>query len=218
MKSLFKDARSLRQVYELSDACLARLDIYAGLLTKWQKTINLVAPSTLPELWERHFLDSLQVSEAVPQAKVWADLGSGGGFPGLVTAIRLADVPGAKMHLIESDQRKCAFLRTVSRENRGARRSSMSARIEEALKVLPPLDAISARGLAPLPQLVALAEKPLENARAIWGFFCLKAGITSATLPLPMVTGTFDILVDQDKRHSAGLGHSRDSIRCKSDL
>jgi len=162
MKSLFKDARSLRQVYDLSDACLARLEIYAGLLVKWQKTINLVAPSTLPELWERHFLDSLQVSEAVPQAKVWADLGSGGGFPGLVTAIRLADVPGAKMHLIESDQRKCAFLRTVSRET-GAPVEVHAGRIESVLESLPCPDAISARGLAPLPELIALAEKPLEN-------------------------------------------------------
>jgi len=163
MKPSFKTARDLRQAYDLSDGCLARLEIYAGLLVKWQKTINLVSPSTLPELWERHFLDSLQVSEAAPDAKIWADLGSGGGFPGLVTAIRVADVQGAKVHLIESDQRKCAFLRTVSRET-GVPAEIHAGRIESVLDSLPePPEAISARGLASLPELIALAEKPLEN-------------------------------------------------------
>jgi len=162
-KPSFKTARDLRRAYDLSDDCLARLVVYAELLAKWQKTINLVAPSTLPDLWERHFLDSLQVSEAVPDTKVWADLGSGGGFPGLVTAIRLVDVPDAKVHLIESDQRKCAFLRTVSRET-GAPAEIHAGRIEAVLEALPEkLDAVSARGLASLPELIALAEKPLEN-------------------------------------------------------
>ena len=97
-----------------------RLAIYADLLAKWQKTINLVAASTLPHLWMRHFADSLQVQAAAPAAGCWVDLGSGAGFPGLVTAIRLAEEPGATVHLIESDQRKCAFLREVSRETGAA--------------------------------------------------------------------------------------------------
>jgi len=66
--------------------------------------------STLDDIWVRHFADSLQVSQAVPEARRWLDLGSGAGFPGLVTAITFADEPGARVHLIEADQRKCAFL------------------------------------------------------------------------------------------------------------
>lgn len=140
-----------------------RLAIFAELLLKWQKTINLVAASTLPHLWTRHFADSLQVVAAASDAKIWVDLGTGGGFPGLVTAIVLADVAGARVHLIESDQRKCAFLREVSRETDAASEIHVG-RIEDiAPKIHGPIDAVSARALAPLPQLLTLAEPLLKK-------------------------------------------------------
>ena len=132
-----------------------RLTIYADLLMRWQATINLVAPSTLPDLWTRHIGDSLQVQAAAPGACRWVDLGSGGGFPGLVTAILLGDTPGADIHLVESDKRKAAFLRTVSRET-GAPATVHAERIETFVQSHSgPVDAVSARALAPLPQLVA---------------------------------------------------------------
>ncbi len=92
------------------------LAIYEDLLRRWQPRINLVAANTLTDLWLRHFADSAQVAEAAPQARIWVDLGSGAGFPGLVTALLLKRQTGAKVHLVESDQRKAAFLRAVSRE------------------------------------------------------------------------------------------------------
>lgn len=139
-----------------------RLTLYADLLVRWQKTINLVAPSTLPDLWDRHIGDSLQVQAAVPDARIWVDFGSGGGFPGLVTAIVLAGRADAEIHLVESDKRKAAFLRTVSRETstpvhvHAERIESFAARHDM------PIDAISARALAPLPQLVAWSQKFLS--------------------------------------------------------
>lgn len=140
-----------------------RLAIYAELLAKWQKTINLVAASTLPNLWMRHFADSLQVQAAAPTARVWVDLGSGAGFPGLVTAIRLAGDPRAKVHLIESDQRKCAFLREVSRETE-APVVIHPGRIEEVVaEIDAPIEAVSARALAPLPKLLHYAGAFLEQ-------------------------------------------------------
>jgi 16S rRNA (guanine527-N7)-methyltransferase len=140
-----------------------RLAIYAELLLKWQKTINLVAASTVPHLWTRHFADSLQVGAAAPEARIWVDLGTGGGFPGLVTAIVLADIAGARVHLIESDQRKCAFLREVSRET-GAAAMIHVGRIEDVAPTIHgPIDAVSARALAPLPQLLTLAEPLLKK-------------------------------------------------------
>jgi 16S rRNA (guanine527-N7)-methyltransferase len=140
-----------------------RLQIYADLLAKWQRTINLVAVSTLPNLWMRHFADSLQVQAAAPDARLWVDLGSGAGFPGLVTAIRLAGDPHAKIHLIESDRRKCAFLREVSRET-AAPIVIHPGRIEVvAAEINEPIDAISARALAPLPKLLRYAEKFLDQ-------------------------------------------------------
>jgi 16S rRNA (guanine527-N7)-methyltransferase len=79
----------------------SRLDLYLGLLRQWQAKTNLVAPSTLPQLWTRHVADSLQLLSLAPSAKAWVDLGSGGGFPGIVLACAMAKRPGAKIHLVE---------------------------------------------------------------------------------------------------------------------
>src|SRR5438067_4034799 len=93
----------------------ARLDRYVALLVEWQAKTNLVAPSTLPNLWTRHISDSLQLLALAPSAKVWADLGSGGGFPGVVLACALAETAGANVHLIERNAKKAAFLREAIR-------------------------------------------------------------------------------------------------------
>ncbi len=160
---LQRDRDAALALFPLPPEIVRRLDIYAELLRKWQKTINLVANSTLQHLWTRHIADSLQVQAAVPQARLWADLGSGGGFPGLVTAIRLAETPGARVHLIESDQRKCAFLREVSRET-SAPAIIHNGRIEQIVDHLPdPIEAVSARALAPLPVLLTYAENLLAK-------------------------------------------------------
>jgi 16S rRNA (guanine527-N7)-methyltransferase len=160
--ALSSKATSHPSLAVLPDATLRRLEIYANLLQKWQRAVNLVGPSTLDDLWMRHFADSLQVSDAVPAARHWLDLGSGAGFPGLVTAIRYADAAGTKVHLIEANQRKCAFLREVSRET-GAPAIIHCGRIED---ILPSLDAkieaVSARALAPLATLIGYAEKFID--------------------------------------------------------
>lgn len=162
--SRVEQARGRHPVFrEASEATLERLALYEVMLRKWQATINLVAKSTLDDVWVRHFADSLEVSQALPAARQWADLGSGAGFPGLVTAIRYADEAGASVHLIESDQRKCAFLRAVSRET-GAPAIVHCARIEVAAATLADkVEAVSARALAPLPALLDLAGPFLEE-------------------------------------------------------
>ena len=93
----------------------ARLDRYVDLLVEWQAKTNLVAPSTLPNLWTRHIADSLQLLSLAPSAKIWVDLGSGGGFPGVVLACALAETPGANVHLVERNAKKAAFLREALR-------------------------------------------------------------------------------------------------------
>jgi 16S rRNA (guanine527-N7)-methyltransferase len=145
------------------------LELYEDLLRRWQAKINLVAPATLDSIWVRHFADSAQVAAAAPDARVWADLGAGGGFPGLITALLLKKEPGAQVHLIESDQRKAAFLRAVSRET-GAPATVHAERIEQALAPLAAkIDAVSARALAPLGKLIDLARAPLEKgAKAVF--------------------------------------------------
>src|SRR6476620_10030739 len=93
----------------------ARLDRYVELLREWQAKTNLVASSTLPNLWTRHIADSLQLLAIAPSAKTWADLGSGGGFPGVVLACAMAETPGATVHLVERNAKKAAFLREALR-------------------------------------------------------------------------------------------------------
>src|SRR3954465_4936650 len=88
-----------------------RLDRYVDLLFEWQAKTNLIAPSTLPTLWTRHISDSLQLLSLAPAAKVWADLGSGGGFPGVVLACALAETPGATVHLVERVAKTAPVLR-----------------------------------------------------------------------------------------------------------
>lgn len=149
-------------------AIVPELRLYEDLLRRWQATINLVAPGTLDHIWTRHFADSAQVLAVAPEARLWADLGSGAGFPGLVTALLLKGAPGAVVHLIESDQRKAAFLRAVSRET-AAPADVHIGRIEDILPQLPTPDAISARALAPLVTLVRMGRAPLEKgARGVF--------------------------------------------------
>jgi 16S rRNA (guanine527-N7)-methyltransferase len=148
---------------ELPEETLRRLEIYANLLAKWQRAVNLVGKSTLDDVWVRHFADSLQVSQAVPVARRWLDLGSGAGFPGLVTAIKYAGEPDTEVHLIEADQRKCTFLRTVAEET-SAPAIVHCGRLEAILPAFAaPIDAVSARALAPLEDLVRYSQKFLDQ-------------------------------------------------------
>ncbi len=156
-KSLAQEAHPL--LAELPEETLRRLEIYANLVRKWQRVLNLVGKSSFDDLWVRHFSDSLQVSQAVPEARRWLDLGSGAGFPGLVTAIKYAGEPGALVHLVEADRRKCAFLREAVRET-SAPAIVHCGRVEKVLPALDEkIDAVSARALAPLEALLGYAEK-----------------------------------------------------------
>lgn len=141
----------------VSRETLERLKTYEALLRKWNQRINLVARSTLPDLWQRHFVDSMQIFDlAPPKVDHWVDLGSGAGFPGLVMAIMALDTGSpARVTLVESDARKCAFLQTVIRET-GARARVINDRIEN----IPPLgaDVLSARALSDLGALLGFAE------------------------------------------------------------
>lgn len=134
-----------------------RLDVIVALLEKWQRTINLVAPASLPQLWTRHVADSLQLIPLAGDVRRWVDLGSGGGFPGLVVAAVLAERPDADVTLVESDSRKAAFLREAARLAE-LPVTVLPSRIEQVAAVLAPgVEVVSARALAPLPRLLELA-------------------------------------------------------------
>jgi 16S rRNA (guanine527-N7)-methyltransferase len=145
--------------FGVSRETLERLRTYEALLRQWQKTINLVAPSTLPDIWHRHFADSAQLLAHAPAgAKHWLDLGSGAGFPGLVLAILMAERRGSQMTLIESDTRKGAYLAEVARRT-GVAVDIQGTRIEKSATQakVGPVDVVTARALAPLPRLLDLS-------------------------------------------------------------
>ncbi|MCC7253522.1 16S rRNA (guanine(527)-N(7))-methyltransferase RsmG [Hyphomicrobium sp.] len=180
-------AEAFQEAFGVSRETLDRLATYEALLKTWQRTINLVSPATLGEVWHRHFADSAQLlalglapppsfpppSRSPPQGggeiedaadaqggKRWLDLGSGGGFPGLVLAIMLAERdPEARMTLIESDSRKAAFLAEVARktgvavEIRAERSENAATQAKSRINSV-----ITARALAPLPKLLGLVQ------------------------------------------------------------
>jgi 16S rRNA (guanine527-N7)-methyltransferase len=151
-------------MFDLSEGTIARLDRFVDLLLTWQRRTNLIASSTIPVLWTRHVADSLQLLDlgkagpaGAPPPRVWLDLGSGGGFPGMVLACALADVPGAQVHLVDSNLKKAAFLREAVRETK-APGSVHAVRIDELTPALDSItvDRVTARALAPLPDLLEM--------------------------------------------------------------
>lgn len=140
----------------VSRETMTALSRFADLFEKWASRINLVAPSTRNIIWERHIADSARLVGLHPQAKQWIDLGSGGGFPGIITAILLRDFGDGWVNLVESNHKKAAFLRTALIET-GARGSVIAERIEDVHERLSSCDAISARALADLDKLLDYA-------------------------------------------------------------
>ncbi len=145
---------------DVSRETFEKLEAFAALVKKWTPKINLISKSSLPDLWDRHIVDSVQLYQMVPHDGKWVDIGSGGGFPGIIIAIlrEMAGVSGG-VTLVESDQRKCAFLRTAIREL-DLNANVISERIED----IPPLNAdiISARALANINTLLGFAERHLK--------------------------------------------------------
>lgn len=132
----------------------ARIEAYYDLLIKWQPAINLVAPSTLDSAWTRHFADSAQCAQYIPHhTKILADLGSGGGFPGLIIAMMRPEI---EVHLIESDERKAEFLRTVSRETK----TPVIVHADRLVRIIDSIepDIVTARALADLRKLLIYIE------------------------------------------------------------
>jgi 16S rRNA (guanine527-N7)-methyltransferase len=155
------------RAFDVSRETTEKLELYARLLAQWQKAVNLVAPATLGDVWQRHFADSAQLLKLAPAAKIWVDLGSGGGFPGLVIAILLANQQKCAVHLVESHGRKCAFLSEAARQT-GAPAYVHNARIADAASsgAIPSPDVVTARALAPLGELLELALPLFGNASA----------------------------------------------------
>jgi 16S rRNA (guanine527-N7)-methyltransferase len=167
--NLSSDKSAALALTPVSHETEVRLERYVSLLLEWQGKTNLVASSTLPHLWTRHVADSLQLLALAPSAKVWADLGSGGGFPGVVLACALAETQGAAVHLIERNGKKAAFLREAVRVTSSPGIVHPADIGETVERFGGHIDCVTARALAPLHQLIGFAE-PLvsKGAKALF--------------------------------------------------
>jgi 16S rRNA (guanine527-N7)-methyltransferase len=163
-------AEDFAEVFKVPRETIHRLERYAGLLTEWQTRANLISGKTLGQVWGRHFADSAQILRLAPDSRLWLDLGSGAGFPGLVIAILQANHANFRMHLVESTAKKCAFLAEVASATQ-APVEIHCMRIEELKDAAPNLapEVVSARALAPLPRLLALAQPWM--GRGVKGLF-----------------------------------------------
>jgi len=146
----------------VSRETLEKLELLERELRRWQAIKNLVGPATLDRIWERHIVDSLQLLNLAPEARTWVDLGSGAGFPGVVLAIA-GQERGLTVHLVESNSRKCAFLRQIVRLT-GASAVVHEARLEAVIPgFVGKADVVSARALASLTQLLEWTEPMLKT-------------------------------------------------------
>ena len=182
-EALSADRAAALRVMPVSRETEQRLAVYVDLLDRWRRITNLISAASFAHVWTRHIADSAQLLTLAPEARRWVDLGSGAGFPGLVIAIQLADTPGALVHLIESDQRKCAFLREVARQT-GAPAHIHAIRAESPqAQALTSVDAVTARAFAPLPRLMDLAKVFL--AQGAVGIFPRGRSIDAQIAELP---------------------------------
>lgn len=135
-----------------------RLDRYVSLLAEWQAKINLIASSELQRVWTRHIADSLQLLAIAPKARSWVDLGSGGGFPGVVLACALVGQSGAAIDLVERNAKKAAFLREALRVTNAPGTVHLSNIEDYVERSSVQVDCVTARAVAPLHILLGYAE------------------------------------------------------------
>jgi 16S rRNA (guanine527-N7)-methyltransferase len=167
--NLASDREAALTLTPVSRETAGRLDRFVDLLLEWQTKTNLVSASTLPQLWSRHVSDSLQLLALAPTAKTWVDLGSGGGFPGIVLACALAGKANASVHLIERNAKKAAFLREALRVTTAPGVVHLADIGETVDRIKAPVDCVTARAVAPLSVLLGFAE-PLvkKGAKALF--------------------------------------------------
>lgn len=178
------DAASFQAAIGASDAQVANIETYRQILADWNSRMNLVGPSAMDDFWGRHAFDSAQLLSLAPDAKVWADLGAGAGFPGLILAILLKDDPDGEVHLVESMTKRCRFLEAVIEALdlpaivHNARAESIGLRV----------DRVTARAFAPMERLLTFAQ-PYFKLGAV-GLFLKGEGV-DAELALAAKDWTF---------------------------
>jgi len=189
------DLAMLQTEFHVSRESIEVLQIYVDLLAEWQKKTNLVSNSSLNDIWKRHICDSIQCKSIFPNKLNWLDIGTGAGFPGLVLSILSRNEPGFVMNLVESNNKKCAFLRKVIRET-GVRANVTTSRIESVAKQYSNTEVVTARALSSLDNLLMLTQSWFDSGAA--GLF-LKGRDYAQELEKCRGSWEFDLLVHNSR-------------------
>lgn len=199
MLDLPKNSADFARLTHVSRETLSDYTVWADLLTHWNKRINLVAPGSDAEFWTRHAYDSWQVTEYLPEGwKCCVDFGSGAGFPGLAVAIAAKVAGQGEVHLVESAGKKASFLRTVIRELK------LPAKVHAGrIESIEPLsaDVLTARAFAPLPKLLAMAERHTDSSTR---FVLLKGAQATTEIDAAAQTHDFDYKSAPSLTHNEG--------------
>ena len=200
------DAAAFQDLCSATPAQMADLEALISRLTAVNAVMNLIGPDTLPDVWNRHILDSAQLLDLVPVASTWADLGAGAGFPGLVLAILLKDRADSHVWLVDSLGKRCRFLQEVV-DALSLRATVVNGRAEDQrLKV----DVVTARALAPMDRLLGYAQPYLQ--RGAQGLF-LKGEKAEAELIEARKVWQFDSLLSVSRSDPRGRIVSVRSLR-----
>jgi len=156
------DRSAALRLISVSRETAERLDAFAELLIRWQARINLISSATLDQLWTRHIADSYQLLRLLPSSGTVVDIGSGAGFPGVILAIASLDCPDLRIVLVESNLKRCAFLREALRIT-GGRAELVAGRVEEVDRERWSADVVTARAVASLSDLLAMAYPLLKT-------------------------------------------------------
>jgi len=189
------DLQLLQSEFHVSRETIELLQIYVDLLVEWQRKTNLVSNNTIDEIWMRHICDSIQCHSIFPNKRHWLDIGTGAGFPGLVLSILSRNEPGYVMNLVESNNKKCAFLRKVIRET-GAAATVNANRIESVTKQFQDTQVVTARAVSSLDNLLLMTQSWLNSGAA--GLF-LKGRDYSQELQKCRGSWEFDLLVHHSR-------------------
>ncbi len=191
----------LSTLTSLGERKVALLTRYVEFLDRWRKVTNLISSRSFSEVWERHVADSIYVQQASPSSLRWLDLGTGAGFPGIVIGVCLADTAGAEVHCVESDGKKCAFLRLVAQSLELP--VKVHNRRAETLtpEVTGPIDAITSRAFSSISDILEFTrDYMIDDAVAI-----LPRGATYAHEVVSLAPNRYIVKVDPNPGHKDGF-------------
>lgn len=192
------DAAAFAAAVGATASQLADVQAYRAMLEDWNGRLNLVGPSAMAVFWRRHAFDSAQLVALSPETKVWADIGTGAGLPGIILAILLKDTPGAKVHLIETLAKRCVFLREVV-STLGLPAQVHNGRAEDMK--LTAIEVVTARACAPLSRLFGYARPVLRGK--VRGLF-LKGSGAEAEIAEARQQWTFEAALIPSRSDASG--------------